>query len=137
MNWFTKSTIGHLPVEKKQALIDQDGGCQHVENDPSLATHVSRENDSFGIVSQYVCCQACFEELKQEEGRKVVTCNDCHGVFEAKDTKQWRWYDFYAAQGDIPLTVCNTCWDKDRHQNRMAKDHQDYIDELGYSATPP
>lgn len=131
MNWFTKSVIGHLSTEKKQALIDEDRGCRHVEKDATLATHVSRENDSFGVVSQYVCCRACFEKLKQREGKEIVTCNDCHGKFEAKDTMQWIWYDFYAPQGDIPLTVCNTCWSKDRHQNRMANDRQDRIDELG------
>ena len=38
--------------------------------------------------------------------------------------RQWRWYDFYAPQGDEPLEICKCCWEAPKHQERMLRDRQ-------------
>jgi hypothetical protein len=35
---------------------------------------------------------------------------------------EWRWYDFYAAQGDEPYYICSLCWELPKHQTRMSND---------------
>lgn len=90
------------------------------------------ENDSFGIVSGYYCCQACKDEADREEGEELVYCADCGEEKKTKDTIRWKWYDFYAPQGDEPLIICNECADKEKHQARVTKDLESYEREMEY-----
>lgn len=132
MNWFTSNIIAQYSVKRKQELIEQDGGCEHVEHNPELAYAVKRENDSFGVVGQYVVCQACDKKVDEEEGQVEHVCGDCKQTFKAKDGIAWKWYDFYAPQGDTPLMICNCCKVLPQHLGRVRQDQRDYDEEFGH-----
>lgn len=132
MNWFTKSIIINTSIAYKKELCEQDGCCEHCVTDVNLAYAISSEKDSFGTVGSYVTCKECFDKANEEEGEKEVFCHDCHMTVKKKDSIQWRWYDFYAAQGDKPLTICNTCRGKEKHQQRVTKDNEDREAEEDY-----
>lgn len=132
MNWFTKRNISGSSTDRKQELLQQDGGCEHVEKDPSLAAYEYAENDSFGKVSSFVCCKECHEKREQEEGETTVVCHDCYLSKKKKDTIQWKWYDFMAKQGDEALTICSSCQQAEKHVQRVRNDEADRYEELGY-----
>jgi hypothetical protein len=130
MNWFTRGAIvGDAAYKTK--LLNEDGGCEHVEKDINLAAVLRREMDSFGPVSSYVCCQACDTKALEEEDNEECVCRDCGMTVKKKDGIEWRWYDFYAPQGDEALFICNACKVLPKHQNRVARDDQDRRDEDG------
>lgn len=129
MNWFTSSFMFHASLPKKQAAVTEHGGCEHVEADPSLLYKISYENDSFGREG-YCMCQACSEHADAEEDEEEVVCYDCEQTFKKKDTIAWKWYDFYAPQGDEPLTICQACRAAEKHQARVKRDRADYEDEM-------
>lgn len=131
MNWFTKENVSGLSLEKKQAL-SIDNPCEHVEKDISLLTWVVKENDSFGSEATGLC-KACFDEMKEAEQNEQVCCQDCKGTVLKKDSIEWRWYDFYAAQGDTPIVVCTVCQKEDKHALRVKNDQRDYEAEFGFS----
>lgn len=132
MNWFTRSDISASSPEYKQARLEEDGGCEHVDADINLAVALRREMDSFGPVSSHVCCKACDEKAQEEEGNEPHECRDCHLTFPKKEGVLWKWYDFYAPQGDEPLFICNGCKTQPTHQNRLKKDQEDYEREQQY-----
>lgn len=108
--------------------------CEHVkEDDLSQAVGFFYERDSFGWVFTEICCQACKDKVKAEEAEVLVTCADCALPHPRKSTSEWKWYDFYAAQGDEPTIICNGCWSAEKHQQRMARDQQDYNAEFGHN----
>lgn len=130
MNWFTRNYIQHRSKEQKEKIVAKlDNACEHVEADSSLLFCISSENDSFGSES-YGMCEQCLHALLAEEGEEDVVCHDCHQTFKQKDTISWRWYDFYAPQGDEPLIICKTCKTQEKHKARVYKDDQDYNDEF-------
>lgn len=131
MNWNTSTYIADRTAEQKQKLFDQDGGCEHAEADINVAAYVLRENDSFGTVGSYVCCEACKDKAKEEEDNETYVCADCKETKPQKDGIQWKWYDFYPAQGDTPLFICNCCRSKEKHQTRVAADQRAYSEEFG------
>jgi hypothetical protein len=130
MNWFTKENVAHLALEKKHILIGENDCCDHVNNDHSLLHRVSYENDSFGKEG-YGVCKDCAEKHDLEEGGKKVICKDCKTEVAVKDTITWKWYDFYAAQGDIPLIICRECTNKGTHLRRVQRDREDQDEEFG------
>ena len=130
MNWYTTSYIASRSVEAKKRLAEEDGCCEHVEADPSCATYVRRENDSCGVVSSYVCCDACNEKAEKADDDELVTCFDCKQEVRKGDSIQWKWYDFYAPQGDEPLDICNNCRGKEKHLERLRRDRADYEAEM-------
>lgn len=131
MNWFTKSTVAARSLDEKNKLVAEWGGCEHVVADPSLLVAVNYENDTFGKEG-YCLCKECNDQAVEEEMNESATCRDCHQSVKKKDGIEWKWYDFHAPQGDIPLFICNSCVPKERHQNRLAKDQADYEDEMAY-----
>lgn len=131
MNWFTKSIIAPNTQEYKQARLNEDGGCDHVQQDINLAHAIHREMDSFGTVGSWVCCQPCHQAAADAEGEESRVCTDCSNVVKKKDGFLWRWYDFYAAQGDVPVFICNGCEGKDKHLNRVRRDNEDRQAEFG------
>jgi hypothetical protein len=134
MNWFTRKYIASAkPEEKEKYFNSQDFGgcCEHCEADHALAAVVSYENDSFGRES-YIACQACAGKADDEADREEVVCYDCHARVQRKDSISWRWYDFYAAQGDTPLIICSSCVKKEKHQDRVKRDRQDAQAEEEY-----
>jgi len=130
MNWFTKSYVSARTLEAKKAFVAEHGGCEHVEADPSLLFCISYENDSFGREG-YCMCDACDDLALEQEDNEDVVCTDCKGTFKKKDTREWRWYDFYAAQGDEPYVLCETCRRAEKHRERVRRDERDRIDEMG------
>lgn len=129
MNWFTKSHVSTISLEKKQSLVEEWGGCEHVISDPSSLYTVSYENDSFGREG-WCSCEACEHANEDKEGEEEVMCSDCKGTFKKKDTTEWRWYDFYAAQGDEALVLCETCRRAEKHVERKRRDAEDCEEEL-------
>lgn len=129
MNWFTNKHMENATIEEKQEALSKECGCEHVEADPSLLYKVVYECDSFGREG-YCYCKACWEQAQEEEDERKVTCSDCKQTFKQKDTIEWKWYDFYAAQGDEPLTICKTCKSAEKHQERVRRDRADYEDEM-------
>lgn len=108
----------------------EDSLCPHVEAGvPAYA--VFKEDDSFGPVGRYAVCKDCYtaEEASQEE--EVVGCDDCHGRFPRREVRSWRWYDFYAPQGDEAYQICGACWDEPKHAARRAEDAEDRAAEFG------
>lgn len=131
MNQMTKEFHGNATLAKKQALVALDGGCEHAEADASTVAYVHYEKDSFGPVSSYACCEACSKKADDEENSETYVCVDCKETKPQRDGIQWKWYDFYAAQGDVPLFVCDCCRPKEAHQARVARDQRDYDEEFG------
>jgi len=132
MNWFTRENITTRSEDKKKELIEQDGACPHAEKDLNLAQVLRSEKDTWGPVSTYVCCFECDEKTSQQEQKEIVVCCDCSGSFEKSETIQWKWYDFYAPQGDQPMTICRGCRSKEKHQERVRKDREDYDSEMSH-----
>lgn len=132
MNWFTKELIaGSVSAEKKAEKVQEHGGCDHVTQDPSLLYVIQYENDSFGREG-YCCCKACYDAGEKERQEKPTTCHECKQTFPGSETTTWRWYDFYAAQGDTPMVICNTCYAAPKHQARMARDREEAQAESDY-----
>lgn len=129
MNWFTRSFVSTVGISKKISFVEQHGGCEHVQADPALLFAISYENDSFGREG-YCQCEACFDAAQVEADEEEVVCFDCKTTVKAKDSVSWKWYDFYAPQGDEPLIICNTCQTKEKHRQRVARDQADYEHEM-------
>lgn len=133
MNWFTREVVEHLSSKEKKTLLEQDSGCDHVVGNIDLAYTMHSEKDSFGPVSTHVVCKECDKAIDEEEGNQECTCRDCKQTVKKKDGIEWKWYDFYAPQGDEPIFVCKACRSQPPHQNRLAKDRADYEAEFGRS----
>lgn len=134
MNWFTKEFVASTTTEAKKAdLVTKHGGCDHVIENPSLLHVIQYENDSFGREG-YCCCKACYDAGEKERQEKPTTCHECKQTFPRSETTTWRWYDFYAAQGDEAMVLCKTCYAGPKHQARMEKDRRDADEEHAYYA---
>ena len=116
-NWNT--TI--YPMDRKEKVI-RDSACEHCEHDKNNIYAIAKELDSFGTVGEYAMCKACFDKEKEREANETTTCHDCGQKVKKSETTPWKWYDFYAAQGDEPLTICKDCWNAPKHKQRMARD---------------
>ena len=120
MNWFKKHEISNLDMREWDM-------CEHVEANHALAYEAISENDSFGIVDKIILCKACVDSDEELHENK---CTDCGA--KAKDMREWRWFDFYAAQGDTPLYICKECWSLEKHSLRRQKDREEYRQEMDY-----
>lgn len=116
----------------RQEVIDGADYCDHVTaDDLSKAVGYSYESDSFGLVAALICCEPCRERFQAAEAEVPTTCHDCGQKHPRKEVTAWKWYDFYAPQGDEPIEVCNGCWTLEKHQQRLARDVEDYNNEHG------
>lgn len=131
MNWFTREVVEKQSTAAKQKLAGDDTCCTHVEKNIELAYTMHSERDSFGPVSTHVVCKECDKAIEEEEDNKECTCHDCKQTVKNKDGIEWKWYDFYAAQGDEPLFICDACRVKEPHTSRRARDQAAYDDEFG------
>lgn len=126
-NWFEKSTD---PERMQKSLNSGWGqGCEHVEKDNSLAYIMISEMDSFGGGESWIPCRTCYENDKEKEGEEMSGCQQCKQAKKKKEIREWRWYDFYAAQGDEPMRICEDCWGKPEHQRRMEQDRRENYEE--------
>lgn len=131
MNWFTGALVGNFSDDKKAEKVSQlDGVCEHVEQDSTKLYKINREHDSMGSES-YGMCKECCDRSEEYEDNQEDTCHDCKGVFKMKELRAWKWYDFYAPQGDEPLLICDTCDQSEKHIERVRKDREDYEQEFG------
>lgn len=108
----------------RNVTIPKDGTwdmCEHLE-EGDVAYKVNREDDSFGPVMRYGMCEACTNEELRELEESTVFCRECKEHKPYGDVMEWMCYDFNTAQGDVPISVCNDCWDSDSHQRRMRND---------------
>ena len=129
MNWF--NTYGPQAARRMvdKGLADP---CEHVERGEAEPVILHTESDSFGTVGGYAPCRSCEDKRREEEANETVVCRDCKEQKKRKETFQWKWYDFYAPQGDVPLTICFECRDKPTHKRRVQQDKWDREDEFGY-----
>ncbi len=131
MNWFTKQSMTNASSKAKQDAVAEWGGCEHVEADANLVVRISYENDSFGREG-YCMCLACVEQSQKEEDEELVFCHDCKTQKPSIEVRRWRWYDFYAAQGDEPICVCKECQTKEKHIERVRQDREECEWELNH-----
>lgn len=108
--------------------------CEHVEAGTTPHSLLC-EDDSFGAVGRYVACEACAKKARDEERAVQYTCVDCKQPHTlAEGLILWRWYDFYAAQGDEPTPVCATCQTGPKHKQRVARDREaERAENRGYA----
>lgn len=127
MNW-----LGETSDLKRWLKDDCSERCEHVDSDPGTAYSVFTEDDSFGPVLRYIVCRPCYEKAKQEKNDEKHVCHDCGKSVRWAEGNTWKWYDFYAEQGDQPMFLCFACYDAPKHQDRMARDREEERKELDY-----
>ncbi len=129
MNW-----IVHKVVKLTEHNVNNaDEVCEHLKVGDSA--HMVGEQDSFGPVARFYYCTDCLAVIKEREDAELVLCHDCGEEKPQSEVMAWRWYDFYAPQGDEPLMVCSECRTKPEHLNRVARDKADYEREFGDEST--
>lgn len=111
---------------------DRADRCEHVMNGTRLAYAVLCEDDSFGPLVRDVVCEACYDASREEEGSVIVVCHDCKERKPMRECFEWRWYDFYAPQGDEPYIICEECETKPAHLERVRRDNDQYNAEMRY-----
>lgn len=126
MSWNSRS------YDKKQIQFwthdPQGEPCEHVAaGEEGVA--LLKEDDSFGPVLRVVVCCACLDEADRAEAERVDTCDDCHALKPMSEIQEWRWYDFYAPQGDEPLLICDACRELPKHQERVRRDRAEREEE--------
>lgn len=122
MNWFTSAV--NVNVDSL------DGVCEHLEESgANVAPHATYENDPWGREG-YGMCQACYEKSLEAADAELEVCYDCGQEFPMGEMVEWRWYDFYAPQGDEPLFICKHCQCQDKHRQRVARDQELYRQEF-------
>jgi len=131
MNWFipkvfnTRTICAYLGDDRTER-------GDHVDQDPSTAFVLEGEQDSFGPVSRYVSCEQCYRDSQEERRKELVRCDDCKLAIPSENVRTWKWYDFYAPQGDEPYHICESCWDAPAHVARMKKDDEERACEEEY-----
>ncbi len=106
--------------------------CKHVsEDDTSKGVGFFYEKDSHGYVFTEIVCQECKDETQKEIDEEPTCCADCSQDKPRKEVYAWKPYDFYEAQGDEPLMICDACWVLPTHKARIEKDDRDRAEELG------
>ena len=101
------------------AAIDDEGACEHVLKDRTLAVIVIEERDGFGTVGMIAHCEPCWKKCQQEQQEEEVECADCGEWFPRKTMRAWKGFDFNPAEGDEEIHICATCLKGDRHKKRV------------------
>lgn len=121
MNWFVHG--------QKQTITEEWDHCEHLEVG-DVAPYMVGEQDSFGPVARTGMCKECHDKYKAEQDEELEHCYDCGQEKPMKEIHPYRWYDFYAPQGDEPLMICDECSVKDKHKERVRKDDEAYEREM-------
>ena len=124
MNWFTESYFGGVSLQRKETLLQEHGGCSHVEEDVQKLAYVMYENDAWGREGHCVC-EGCHEKSHKEKDDQEEVCYDCQGVFRSGDMKAWKPYDFNPRKGDRYLHICKDFQTKPKHLDRVKRDKED------------
>lgn len=125
MNWFSETNVDGLSTKRKQHLVEEWGGCEHVAVDASKTAVVTYEHDSFGQEG-YCWCASCHKDMKAKQANDRVTCHDCHHEVKYQDTIPWMWHDFDITQGDEALLICTDCQSMETHKKRVAAGERQY-----------
>lgn len=128
MNWFTSRSFAKSSNETKASFVEKHECCDHVLENPTVLYEDQMECDSFGS-EHYGVCEVCAKKAEDAYYDEEVVCDDCKQVFPRKETREWRWYDFYAPQGDEPLIVCEKCRHAEKHLTRVRRDREAYENE--------
>lgn len=104
--------------------------CDHLSVG-MVAPYWLGEQDSFGPVVRYGMCKECNIEHQKVSAEETEHCTDCGNEFKVSEGITWRWYDFYAPQGDEPLHICNECTKAEKHKNRIDRDIRNMESEFG------
>ncbi|MDD2819460.1 MAG: hypothetical protein PHN51_11790 [Candidatus Nanopelagicales bacterium] len=87
-------SISTLTAEQKFSLISQEGGCEHVCADPSLAAYL--KSSYYAVESggeKTVLCASCQTvDLNAFEMREV-DCTMCHDTVPATEARRWKFHD--------------------------------------------
>lgn len=114
-------------ISRKHSVVIADERwdyCGHLKVG-DVAKLVFCEDDSFGPVCRMAYCDECSVVALEEADNELETCYDCGEEHPAKNVIHWKWYDFYAEQGDEPIRVCNGCSGKEMHLTRVRNDMED------------
>lgn len=128
------NTTGYRDT-KTFSYLEESDYCSHCSaTDLSKAVGYFYEDDSCGPVFRHIVCAECRDSIKAAQDDQPTTCHDCKQTVKVKDTIEWRWYDFYAAQGDEPLVICAACQQAEHHVKRVERDRADYEHEFPHRA---
>lgn len=105
-------------------LAREDGCCEHVEAGAPIFA-VGCEDDSFGPLARIGNCEACYHASVAAHAAEMVVCNDCKKEVPRSQATEWKWWDFYAPQGDEPLVICDQCRKLPKHIERVRADRAD------------
>ncbi len=128
MNWSSVHAPGNPSALQGHPGTEQ---CEHVERGAKIVA-IFAEDDSFGPVLRIEVCQSCVDA--SQEVMSYDPCRDCGKRKKVKDMIEWKWYDFYAPQGDEPIPVCRECLSGEKHRARVARDTRLALEEAGYYA---
>ena len=115
--------MSHTSQQNHVRIPDDDRYdlCDHVQPGDT-AYKLYCEDDSFGPVYRYACCESCATTIDEQEQEEPVFCRDCHQTYPRKDTIEWLPFDFDPRDGSEPLIICDTCVKADRHTKRVQSD---------------
>ena len=107
--------------ERQRKMAQKTNGYYH---DSALTVlelkeRLNREKDQRDIA----LLKAYIQNVEVDESH---TCADCEKLVPLKDGVLWRWYNFCAPQGDVPLFVCNECRKLEAHRQRLARDAREF-----------
>jgi len=125
-------TITDLDKVREMITNPHCEACDHVRENSELAVAIFTEKDSFGPLCWYAVCEECYQKTVKDEDAEVCACHQCKTVMTRGKLYAWKWYDFYAEQGDEPMLLCSTCRNSEQHKERVAEDRRHRKKELGY-----
>jgi hypothetical protein len=128
--------LGEQLMQLTQTVIfDDERGLYQLSPHVGYMVGVNRVYDFDGnAVSDYHWTDKKPEsfEMRPLGDYAIVRCGDCGKDKFKYLTTEWRWFDFYAPQGDEPLVICDCCRKLPKHCERVRKDTADYNHEMGF-----
>ena len=121
---------GYTPRLKFDHILEGTDFCPHVcAEDTSKGVGYFFERDSFGYVFTEIVCEECRVAQQKQIDESPCTCDDCKRSFPSKEVWAYKWYDFYAPQGDEPIMVCTECRGAQKHLDRLESDRRNREDD--------
>lgn len=117
MLWYTTNIVALNNIISKERLKRLNDHCSHVEQNTSVMTYVTYENDDWD--KGYCMCTQCYDEFELKLSQQIVNCSDCLETVKRGVTVTWKHYKFNPDTGEEPLLVCRKCQTKPRHLLRI------------------
>lgn len=115
MGWTSNVYWHHADLKKKQSLLRIWGGCDHVNNDPSLL-HAVRYLNTEDCREGTCLCRSCLEDALAIEDSATHQCVECNSWFHARQMTGWQGYGKHNKVEDQPVWVCDSCTELDQGQ---------------------